>query len=139
MSKKIKQLPEPSKEFWDAVISSVGYVDVKCDFCGRVHYSTAESDNNYEEGKLEKLEKQNKENPDKYLEHAEGIHYGNINGKQAVFGCPCNKALIYEKLFWNNRYLIATYFQNKTKKIREFSEETSNLAKRVKDSIEGFN
>jgi hypothetical protein len=134
MSKQIKkQLPEPSEEFWDALISS-GSLYVECGFCNRIHYSIYQS-NNYEDGELEDLERKAKESPDKYIEHTDWIHWGYIDGKKAVYGCPCNKPFLYEKTFWDNRFLIERYFQNKAKKIREFSATTTDLADKVRNSI----
>ncbi len=60
---------------------------------------------------------------------------GVLDGKQAVYGCPCNSVYRYEQLFWNSRYIIENYFERKAEKIKKFSEETSRLTRKVKKSI----
>ena len=124
MPKKNK-LPEASEEFWDALIGAKAYHSVVCGFCDRVHYSTEEPEN-YEKGELEELEEKSKENPDKYIEHSEGVSLGILNGKQAVYGCPCNEVSKYENLFWNSRYLISEYFSIRTKKELDEAKQNKN-------------
>jgi len=69
MPKKDKQLPEPSEEFWDAVIHSGSSV-IDCTLCGRTHFAHA-LPSEFDEGEYERLMKQHEENPNKFVYHPE--------------------------------------------------------------------
>ena len=105
-------MKEPSAEFKQA-ITSMGSLVVICEFCGITHYSSMEGD--FEDGELELLEANHKENPDMYVDHLdEYARCGYLEGKQYVIDCTCNKARPYEDFIWKNRDMIVTYLKAKS-------------------------
>ena len=124
-----------SEEFWEALIHSGSNV-INCEGCDRTHFV----DNpgyDYEEGELKKLYADSKKNPDKVVFHgdSDSVSWGVIDGKQLVYGCPCDTALKYESLIWENRHLIANYIIARAKKIEEHSAETSGLAGKISRAV----
>jgi len=82
--------------------------------------------------------KKSRENPDKYVFHANNdtVHWGTLDGKNYVLDCPCNSALRYEALFWNSRGVIASYFSKRAKRQLNAAQEDSRLADSVSTNIE---
>ena len=75
-------------------------------------------------------------NPSKYIHHdTDIVPWGNIDGKQAVIGCPCNRLSLYENLFWNSQYIIKDYFSLRAKKDLEKAEENNTLVTRLAKSV----
>jgi len=120
-----------SEEFWNALISS-GRNVIDCTFCGRTHY-VEDPGSDYDEGELKRLNARNKKNPDKVVFHQGDISvsWGNLDGKQAVYGCPCNSVRKYEDFIWDNRYLIANYLTARALKMKKEAKENSKLARMV--------
>jgi hypothetical protein len=136
MAKKSK-LTIPSKEFEKSVIHS-GSVIVDCQLCGRIHFGNNKGVLIEDLGKKEykRLLKDSEKNSDKYVQHdAEMVSWGDIDGKQAVIGCQCNKLAEYENFFWNHRYIIEDYFSSIAQKELEDAKEIKNLAGKVKNAI----
>ena len=123
-----------SEEFWDAVIHAGSNV-IDCGLCGRTHF-VEDSMSSYEEGELEKLHALSEENPDRTIFHAnaDSVSWGSIDGKQVVYGCPCNGAAKYETLFWESRRIISQYFSARAEKMKKLADEAAGLAKKVKEA-----
>lgn len=99
----------PSEEFERAVLTG-GSIVRDCDFCGRTHFADSREAGDWNEGELEELRKQSEEKPDKCVAHDyDSIEYGEIAGRIAVLGCPCNSLRRYEDWIWTHRRLIAKY------------------------------
>ncbi|HLC77530.1 MAG TPA: hypothetical protein VJH92_00205 [Candidatus Nanoarchaeia archaeon] len=79
----------PSREFMQAVLHA-GSISVDCELCDRTHFVNDEKAGDFEEGELERLRENYRQNPDKYVSHngPEMISYGYLAGKQVVDGCP---------------------------------------------------
>lgn len=106
------ELKEPSEYFQNAV-SDCGSLVADCDFCGRTHFATYNS-NDFDEGELEDLRVKAEKEPDKYIEwDCSSISQGRFNGKQVVVHCSCNKLRAYEDWIWSHRYIIMDYFENR--------------------------
>ena len=97
----------PSKEFLSALVSTGSCVET-CDFCDRTFFFP-EGHYDWDEGELERLKKNAKRNPDKYIEVGGWISSGHIDGKCFVEGCPCNAVVRYESWLWSTRYLIQSF------------------------------
>lgn len=107
---KIHSDKQPSEEFMSAVCNS-GTAVCTCEFCGRIHF-TPYSDLSYNDKEMEDLKKQSEENPDKYvLSCDDAISWGWMEGKQIVWGCPCNAGKKYEDFIWKHRFVIADYLK----------------------------
>lgn len=133
------KLHAPSEEFWGSVIHAGANV-IDCGFCGRTHFVGLDSGLDFEDGELEELTEQNKQNPDKYIFHNEvSVPWGYLDGKQAVYGCPCNKASRYEDFIWNNRHIIEGYLSARAKKQLERAKKDSQLAEKVKEAVKTLN
>lgn len=129
-----EKISKPSEEFLLAIRGPASGV-IDCEFCDRTHFAP-DSDFDFEKGELEKLLKKNKENPDQYVVHnTDGVEWGRLAGRQYVLDCQCNEASKYEKLYWNDRYLIAKYFKLKTEKLENQAEESSNLAESIQNNL----
>lgn len=96
----------PSELFWDAIISA-GSCVADCELCDRVHFDG--TGRHMDEGELERLLQKQKGNPAKYISHDGDVRYGYLQGKQAVYECPCNKARVHEDYWWSHRYRINRY------------------------------
>jgi hypothetical protein len=125
-----------SEEFWDAITNS-GSNSIDCGFCGRTHFVDDPS-SYYEEGELDELYGGNKADPDKVIFHShdDSVRWGMLDGRRAVYECPCNSVSRYERLFWNSRYVINEYFTNRARSMQEDAEETSDLAIEVRDAVD---
>lgn len=137
MAKKSK-LARPSKEFEEAVIHS-GSILIDCQLCGRTHFGSDEGTliENLGEKEYKKLLKDSEKDPNKYVQHdAETVSWGDINGKQAVIGCQCNKLSEYESFVWNHRYIIEEYFSARAQKELQEAKDTKNLADKVKKATD---
>lgn len=122
-----KQEPT-SEEFWDAVISA-GSIVISCEFCDRVHFV---SEGAYDEGELEELREKAKKNPNKYIENGitDSIRWGHIDGKQAVYDCPCNGAKRFEDLIWHHRDMIVQYLTTRMEdRLKRAKDEVTSIKK----------
>ena len=124
-----------SEIFWDSIISAgTGIID--CGFCGRTHF-TLDGNYDFERKEAAELLKNHRHNPDRYVQHhGDSLHWGLLDGKQAVYECSCDAVKKYEDIFWRNKHIIAEYFSNRAKKMREQAETAQSLASRVVESIE---
>lgn len=122
-----KQEP-PSEEFWDAVISA-GSIVVNCEFCDRVHFV---SEGEFDEGELEGLREKAKKHPEKYIENGttDSIRWGYIDGKQAVYDCPCNGARRFEDFIWNHRQMVVSYLTRRSEdRLKRAKDEVASIKK----------
>lgn len=109
-----------SDEFADAVCDS-GSIVIDCELCGRTHFN--DETGSFEEGEYEELCKNAEKEPDKYVQYRdESVHWGRIDGRQAVIDCPCDGLEKYEKFIWNNRYVIAKYLKARAVREKEDSD-----------------
>jgi hypothetical protein len=121
---------EASDEFMRAVCGHGALCSVECEHCERVHFvGTGYGD--YEDGELEDLRTNAQKTPGKYIEHNDydSIDWGYIDGKQVVWGCPCNSARRYEQWIWGHRYAIAKYLRLRAEDV----EMDARLAREVAD------
>lgn len=127
-----KKPEPPSEEFWDAVISA-GSIVINCEFCDRVHFV---SDGPYDEGELEELRESAKKNPKKYIENGitDSIRWGYINGKQAVYDCPCHGARSYEDFILHHQDMIVSYLSRRAKLRLEEAQRDTDALKKLKES-----
>jgi hypothetical protein len=135
MTKDISQ--KPSEEFENAV-THAGSIMINCELCERVHIGDDENaiKESLGEKSYKKLEEDIKKNPGKYILHdVDMIPWGNIDGKQAVIGCPCNRLSLYENLFWNNRHIIQKYLSSRAEKELKEAKRNKNLADDLEKSI----
>ncbi|MFA4960823.1 MAG: hypothetical protein WC548_04125 [Candidatus Pacearchaeota archaeon] len=130
LKKPEKKLSKPSEEFVRA-FADAGSNYVVCEFCGRKHYAP-NSDLDWEDGELERLNRLNMKDPEACVAHEEeSIFFGRIDGKQFVDGCPCNLIGQYERFIIDNRYAIVNYLQERAERISRGSAEESQLARRA--------
>lgn len=129
-NKTVKKVSERkvSEEFWN-VLCHGGSIRATCEFCGITYFIDDPTD--YDEGELEDLQAKQKLYPNKFITLEYEPSLGNIDGKQAVRECPCNSVRKYEDFIWDNRYLIADYLTERTKKEEKEAKENSKLAKMV--------
>jgi hypothetical protein len=125
----------PSDEFMEAVVDG-GSIVTECELCGRVHFATYDGGGDFEEGELEDLRKQADKEPDRYLEEGRysSISFGYIDGKQAVWGCPCNLAKKYEDWIWGHRRTIIAYLKKRIINEKRDAEMEEELFKGIVDS-----
>ena len=105
----------PSEEFEHAVcLEALTVID--CQLCGRVHFACGPNHGDYEPGELDRLLAKQSKEPEKYVGDAQSdsIGWGLIDGKQAVFACPCRKLRRYEDWIWDHREIIVTYLRART-------------------------
>jgi hypothetical protein len=102
-----------SDEFRDAFLGGGSYISQEC-MCGIVHFCNPENSiGDFEDGEYERLKELQKENPDKYIEtDNDCISYFHMGDNVIVWGCPCGNDIYYEKLFWNNRQSIMSYYRS---------------------------
>jgi hypothetical protein len=136
MSDNLKQreIPEPpSDDFMNAVCDTSSNVAI-CDFCGRTHFSLNEAD--YYKGELEELKAKRDKTPEKYVSFDEdSVAFGYLDGKRAVWGCPCNSARRYEDFIWMNREIIAEYLSARAETLTAEAKETTELAKGIEKTL----
>lgn len=125
---------EASPMFTDVVVDS-GSISVDCEFCGRTFFEDSEQAGDWEPGELEGLRKRAKEEPDKVI-GMDSVHWGTIDGKQAVVGCPCNALRKYEDFIWNHRRMIMKYISARVKDIVERALEDEGSADEVTADIQ---
>lgn len=103
---------EASDEFMRAICGHGALCSILCEHCGRTHF-VGDGHGDYEDGELEDLRTNAQRNPGEYIEHNDydSIDWGYINGKQIVWGCPCNSARRFEQWIWSHRYAIAKYLR----------------------------
>jgi hypothetical protein len=128
---------EPASDtFMEAVCNRGALCQILCEFCKRTHFMGELSHGDYEEGELEDLRVKARKKPDKYIEHNDydSISWGYINGKQIVWGCPCNSARQYEQWIWSHRYVISKYLRLRAQEL----ETEAKFAKEVAEEASHF-
>jgi len=120
---------EPSEDFWDA-ITHAGSLVIDCEFCGRTHFAGLNGRGYYDDGEFEDLEHKAERSPDQYIGHydCDSISFGTLNGKQAVYGCPCNEVRRYEDFIWHDRSLIQKYLRARAERELRRAEQNAEEA-----------
>ena len=111
----------PSDEFM-RIVTHTGSAIIECEFCGRVHFSPLATGLDEEDVQyLKELEAKSEKDPDAFVivTDADSIAWGHIDGKQAVWGCPCNAVRKYEDFVWGHRWLIADYLKMRAARMQE--------------------
>jgi len=124
-----KKPEKVSEEFEDAFTSSAGTIHATCELCGR-NFIASEDAGDYDEGEYEEFLEKAKKEPDRYLVWSaySAISLGWIDGKQFVFGCPCNALARYEQFIWTHRAQIVEYLRKKTeRRLMEAQREAEKL------------
>ena len=121
-----------SDDFMDAIIE-MGSIVIDCGLCGRVHFASDDA-KCFEEGGLEELIEHAKKEPGKYIEHqCNSISWGNFNGVQVVYDCPCRKARRFEDLVWDNRYAILKFLTTRSERILSEAKDLKGRVDKTKD------
>lgn len=109
-----------SRHFEDAFASGGGGIVRECK-CGRVHYSTHDSDVNiYDRGELEGLERKAEKDPDRYIGHDHTVGTMHVGGyEEVVFDCPCDSFAMVESFIRNNAVGIKAYLKKWAEDLRE--------------------
>lgn len=117
MTEKPKPPPlkEPSEEFLEAISDRVGSIRGECEFCGVTYFDGTSG--HFDAGELEGLLKSAKEQPEKFVEWTSGPSFARIDGRQYVYGCPCNAPRTYEDWIWNHRWQISQYLKARSARI----------------------
>lgn len=106
----------PSSEFQGA-FTYAGSIVVVCDFCGRTHFANSANAGDWEDGELERLREQEREDPSKVMGwDADSIGRGVIEGREFAECCPCREIRRYEDFIWDHRYEILTYIQERSRR-----------------------
>lgn len=130
---------EASDAFMQAVCGHGALCSILCEFCNRVHF-VGNGYGDYEDGELEDLRANAQKNPGKYIEHNDydSIDWGYINGKQIVWGCPCNSARQFESWIWSHRYAIAKYLRLRAEEAAldaKFAQEVADDANKIMETV----
>lgn len=133
MPEKLKKV---SEEFWDAICHAGSNV-TNCELCGRVHF-VDDKLSDYERGELEKLYADNKANPDRTIFHPndDAVFWGIIDGRRAVYDCPCGLARKYEDFIIDNRRQIMSYLVKRAESLEREAREESALAEKANKASE---
>jgi len=123
----------PSEMFADAVCDG-GTPVADCELCGRTHYVS--SGYCMEQGELADLEWKHQQEPEKYIpSDCDSISIGHIDGRQVVYGCPCNKLSRYEKFIWRHRFLIAKYLKRRSEEMMAEAESEVENARTIPEGL----
>lgn len=119
----------PSDRFTELVHSG-GTPVADCDLCGRTHYTG--SGQYMEEGELDKLRAATAADPEHYVETSDdSVSIGQIDGRQSVWGCPCNGLTRYESFIWHHRHLIVDYLEARANAAALAAGEDAALVRRA--------
>lgn len=119
----------PSEAFMRTVCKS-GSIVITCGFCNRTHFGADET-LGWDDGERAELLAKAAATPDRYLEHdSDYVSWGEVDGKVAVDGCPCDGPARVEAFIWSHRDLILDYL--KTRSQRQLAE-ARRLATKVED------
>lgn len=100
----------------DAFTMGSGSPVIMC-ACGRQNY--ADIDELMDEGEMDRLRKNDKNNPDKYYCQHEGrdtVSSVVVNGSDHVFGCPCKWEDRLEKFLIDHQNQFIRFYKNKISK-----------------------
>ncbi len=123
---------KPSETFIQS-LSHDGSPAHDCVLCGRVHFN---SEGEFmDEGELEKLQAQQKNNPEKYISHQGEVWLGTFAGEKIVLDCPCNGLGFLESVVWGSRRAITDYFEAQALKQTREAKENTELAKRSEKAV----
>ena len=119
---------EPASEAFMRAVCNTGSICIDCEFCNRTHFV---SYGDFDRGELDDLRSRALQSPDKYIEHGDCdyISWGYLEGKQIVWGCPCNRARLYERWIWNHRYTIASYLKSRADELSMEAKFAQDLAR----------
>lgn len=120
----------PSEEFLEAFSDHCGTCTATCECCGRVLFNSY--DNGFDDDdELKILNDKSIMEPDKYVDVDFGISLGSIDGKQFLYGCPCQQESLYryEAFVWGHRREIIDYLK---KRITENKKDADREYERLK-------
>lgn len=114
MSETTIQNEAPSKTFADLLCQNHA-THAGCDYCGRTHYADPNPDSSCASDETLAFRIQESQNPDKFHRHlrCDGVAFGEIDGRNFVYGCPCNAVARHETFIWKNRQLILDYLEQR--------------------------
>lgn len=97
-----------SELFMDVVTANHGSPSIDCQHCKRMHFTHDAED-------VESLRAKEEKEPEKYMEavNSDSLAWGYLDGKQIVWGCPCDSGHRYEEFIWRHRELIAEYLKRR--------------------------
>lgn len=136
--KKLKNFSdqEPSEEIKMSFEESGG-VEVECDMCGRLHYSTFWQDGLSDKEILKSEAYQQENNYRCYYHNFSSVSFGYYDGNKVVLKCPCHFLRKIEENWWNNRTRVLSYlearYESRGKIVREEEEQLKNTLE-IKDS-----
>lgn len=108
-----------SETFMDVFADNHGSPCIQCEFCGRVHFT-------HEDEEIAKLRAKAEKEPQKYLESDDdSVAWGNLDGKQYPWHCPCDSGAKYEAFIWRHREQITKYLKRRAEE--ELKEAQRNL------------
>jgi hypothetical protein len=128
-----KKSDRASEAFEDAFRAGIGTTSAKCEVCGVHVFASGDNSMGWEPGELEALQKNAKEQPDKYqeLEMSDGVSLGDINGLQFVIDHGCEKLGRYERFIWGDRKRIVEYIKKRTAEKKADQERDDELLKGI--------
>lgn len=117
---------QASTEFTDAFCHSSSPA-ADCEFCGRTHFATG-GHSCLEQEEVGRYRERAKAEPQNYIEDRgnDAIGWGLIDGRQAVWDCPCGTLARYERWIWGHRGPIAEYL--KARAAKELRDASRNAA-----------
>lgn len=138
----------PSDDFMRAVVEDGGSsLEKQCEFCGITHFATRNEGEYWEwsdlggDGSddapyLVHLREMAEEHPDWYIEHCnvDSIAWGNLNGKEIVWGCPCNAGFRYEQFIKYHAEMISEYLNSVAQRELEKATTDVQIAEKIKNS-----
>ena len=121
------------KEGFESIFVGSGSPVIKCEYCGRIHFS---SDSEfYDETELQPedyFKKQEKE-PNKYSSHPEdSISWGVIFRKQFVAGCECDPLKDFRDFVERRRADIAHYLEFFSQEHQREADQASDAAQKIR-------
>lgn len=116
-----------------------GSIRGTCQSCGREHYQSAVP-GYFDEGELEELERKAEKEPDKYIDNGDcTVGFGEIDGVQFVYGCPCEMKSLYkyEAFVWSHRFQVIKFLVDVTKERKRRADKDHAGATEVEKAVEG--
>ena len=110
---------EPSEHFLNAISLRTSSLVAECEYCGTTYYGGLR-DGDFSEGEFERYEELAEKEPGKYVQVDGFSSRCQIDGREYVWGCPCNAVRRHEEWLWYHRREITEYF--KARSAEEFSD-----------------
>ena len=111
MSDTTKITYEPPSQTFSDLLCQMHATHADCNFCNRVHFADPNPESSCASDEILAFRVQATEQPEKYHRHelCDGIAFGEIDGRNFVYGCPCNTVSRYENFIWEHRKFILEY------------------------------